>query len=83
MAQATLKNQKKIIANEAVIIRNQKKLLNNQVRLTLLLGNQFKILRNQKVDHQESEEDPGGSRQNAHAVVVALPPSMTSSIALV
>ena len=48
MAQATLKNQQKIIANEAVIIRTQKKLLNNQVRLNLLLGNQFKILRNQK-----------------------------------
>jgi hypothetical protein len=34
-------------------------------------------------NYQESEEDSRGSRQNAHTVVVALPPSMTSSIALV
>lgn len=48
MAQATLKNQRTIIANDRVILRNQRKILGNQRRLKLLLGNQFKILRNQK-----------------------------------
>ena len=47
MAQATLNNQRTIIANERVIISNQKKLLKNQETLKVLVGNQVKIMRNQ------------------------------------
>ncbi|MGI9076022.1 MAG: hypothetical protein ACR2G6_01690 [Gemmatimonadaceae bacterium] len=48
MAQATLKNQKTIIANDRAIIKNQRRILRNQDRLTLMLGNQARILRNQQ-----------------------------------
>jgi len=46
MAQATLQNQKRIIANQRVIVTNQKKILRNQDPLTRILGNQGEILRN-------------------------------------
>ena len=54
MAQATLKNQQKILrTNKAIggkqvtIISNQNKILKNQARLLLILDNEVKILRNQ------------------------------------
>jgi hypothetical protein len=49
----------------------------------LSVGKSIQDSKEPEGNYQESEEDPGGSRQNAHTVVVALPPSMTSSIALV
>jgi len=44
MAQATTKNQKKIIANQKTIVTNQSKILKNQ---QAILKNQKKILKNQ------------------------------------
>jgi hypothetical protein len=44
MAQATLKNQKKIIANQKTIVTNQGKILKNQ---KAIVKNQRKILKNQ------------------------------------
>jgi hypothetical protein len=48
MAQATLKNQQKILAGHRTIISNQNKILKNQVRLGEVVGNQIKIMRNQQ-----------------------------------
>ena len=47
MAQATLKNQQKILADNRAIISNQKKIIKNQDRLAPILANQEKIIRNQ------------------------------------
>ena len=44
MAQATLQNQKRIIANQRMIVTNQGKILRNQ---QAILKNQRKILSNQ------------------------------------
>ena len=49
MAQATLKNQQKILKDNRVMIANQKKILKNQDRLEPILANQVKIIRNQEV----------------------------------
>jgi hypothetical protein len=48
MAQATLRNQQKILASNKEIIANQKKILRNQEALQPILANQDKILRNQR-----------------------------------
>jgi hypothetical protein len=47
MAQATLKNQRTLMANDKVIIRNQNHILRNQIRLSEVVRNQIRILRNQ------------------------------------
>jgi hypothetical protein len=65
MAQATVKNQLKIIANEKTIIANQKKILRNQDRLAQLLGNQVRIIRNQQAILKNQKKilaTPGRSR---------------------
>jgi hypothetical protein len=48
MAQATLKNQQKILSGHRNIISNQKKILRNQERLLLVLANEVIIIRNQE-----------------------------------
>jgi hypothetical protein len=48
MAQATLKNQQKILAGHRTIIANQVKILRNQEDLRPILANQTKIMRNQE-----------------------------------
>jgi hypothetical protein len=48
MAQATLKNQQKLLADIRTIIANQAKILRNQEHLPTLLANQTRILRNQQ-----------------------------------
>ena len=48
MAQATSKNQDKIIATVSTVIANQKKILKNQVLLKPILTNQDTIIRNQQ-----------------------------------
>jgi hypothetical protein len=48
MAQATLKNQQKILSGHRSIISNQKKILRNQERLLLVLANEIIIIRNQE-----------------------------------
>ena len=45
MAQATIRNQLKIMANQRKIVGNQKKILRNQDRLKLLLGTRVRIVR--------------------------------------
>jgi hypothetical protein len=48
MAQATLKNQQKILAGHRTIVSNQKRILRNQERLLLVLANEVIIIRNQE-----------------------------------
>ena len=48
MAQATIKNQLKIMANQRKIVANQNKILRNQDLLTPIVANQVKIIRNQQ-----------------------------------
>jgi hypothetical protein len=48
MAQATLKNQQKILSGHRTIVANQKKILRNQERLLLVLANEVIIIRNQE-----------------------------------
>jgi hypothetical protein len=48
MAQATLKNQQKILTGHRAIVSNQKKILRNQERLLLVLANEVIIIRNQE-----------------------------------
>ena len=48
MAQATLKNQQKLLADNRIIIANQSKILRNQETLRPILANQIKIIRNQQ-----------------------------------
>ena len=47
MAQATSKNQEKILETVRTAVANQKKILKNQALLTPILGNQETIIRNQ------------------------------------
>src|SRR5215203_2309477 len=48
MAQATVKNQQKILSGHREIVSNQKKILRNQERLMLILANEVIIIRNQE-----------------------------------
>jgi hypothetical protein len=48
MANASLENQKKILARQDKIMSNQRQILANQVKLGKVLANQREIVRNQK-----------------------------------
>ena len=48
MAQATVKNQQKILTSNRVIVGNQKKILQDLESLRPILSNQDKIIRNQQ-----------------------------------
>ena len=48
MAQATLRNQQKILASNKVINADQQQILRNQDRLRPILANQLRIIRNQE-----------------------------------
>jgi hypothetical protein len=48
MAQATSKNQDKIMTTVRTVIANQKKILKNQDLLKPIINNQYTIIRNQQ-----------------------------------
>jgi hypothetical protein len=64
MAQATIKNQLKIMANQRNIVANQNKILRNQDLLSTIVANQVKIIRNQQaiVKNQKKILAARGSR---------------------
>ena len=64
MAQATIKNQLKIMGNQRTIVGNQIKILRNQESLKTIVGNQIKIIRNQQAIIKNQKKIMQATRAN-------------------
>jgi hypothetical protein len=67
MAQATTRNQLKIMVNQRTIVANQKKILRNQENLKTIVGNQIKIIRNQQAIVRNQKKIMQATRARARA----------------